>query len=213
MNGAVPPFIATDPGFARYHHVLSRARWDSRAVAGRLLAMIVDTFLPDGPIVIGIDDTIERRWGAKITARGIYRDPVRSSHGHFVKASGLRWLSLMVMVPVAGARRRWALPFLTVLAPSERSRLGRGRRHKKLTDWARQALLQTKRWLPHRRIIAVADASFAALDLIAAPELVEGPAPCLPHYPVDERGWGPVHRRQPVRAGTAATARTPRPAS
>jgi hypothetical protein len=81
---------------------------------------VLDAFLPAGEIVIGIDDTIERRWGTKITARGIYRDPVRSSHGHFVKASGLRWLSLMVMVPVPWAGRRWALPFLTILAPSER---------------------------------------------------------------------------------------------
>jgi len=160
--------LGAAPGFARYHHVLSRARWDSRAVARKLLAMIIETFLPDGPVVIGIDDTIERRWGAKIAARGIYRDPVRSSHGHFVKASGLRWLSLRIMVPIAGSQRRWALPFLTVLAPSERWSTERGRRHKKLTDWARQAILQTRRWLPKRRIIVVADSSFAALDLIAA---------------------------------------------
>jgi hypothetical protein len=160
--------LGTNPGFARYHHVLSRARWDSRAVARKLLALTIEAFLPDSRTVIGIDDTIERRWGAKIAARGIYRDPVRSSHGHFVKASGLRWLSLMVMVPIARVHRRWALPFLTVLAPTQRSSTERGRRHKKLTDWARQAILQTKRWLPERRIIIVADSSFAALDLIAA---------------------------------------------
>jgi DDE superfamily endonuclease len=118
--------------------------------------------------VVGIDDTIERRWGPKIAARGIYRDPVRSSHGHFVKASGLRWLSVMVMVSIPRVRRRWALPFLTVLAPSQRWSAARGRRHKKLTDWARQAILQTKRWLPKRQVIVVADSSFAALDLIAA---------------------------------------------
>jgi hypothetical protein len=106
--------LAERPGFARYHEVLSRARWDSRAVAGRLLAQVLDVFLPAGDVVIGIDDTIERRWGVKIKARGIYRDPVRSSHGHFVKASGLRWLSLMVIVPIPWAGRRWALPFLTV---------------------------------------------------------------------------------------------------
>jgi len=53
-----------------------------------LLTMILDRFLPTGPVVIGIDDTIERRWGARLRAR-IYRDPVRSSHGHFVKTSGL----------------------------------------------------------------------------------------------------------------------------
>jgi hypothetical protein len=86
--------------FALYHYVLSRARCSSRGIARMLLTMILDRFLPTGPVVIGIDDTIERRWGRKIAARGIYRDPVRSSHGHFVKTSGLRWLSLMAMVPV-----------------------------------------------------------------------------------------------------------------
>ena len=154
--------------FARYHFVLNHARWDSRAVARKLLLLIVRRFAPSGAIVIGLDDTIERRWGPKISARGIYRDPVRSSHGHFVKTSGLRWLSAMAMVPVPWARRRWGLPFLTILAPSERWALVHGRRHKKLTDWARQAVLQTRRWLGKRKIVVVADSSFAALDLIAS---------------------------------------------
>jgi hypothetical protein len=160
--------LDAEPDFARYHAVLNQARWSSRLLARRLLVMILDAFLPEGEVVLSIDDTIERRWGAKIKARGIYRDPVRSSHGHFVKASGLRWLSLMAVVPVPWTRRRWALPFLTVLAPSERWSQQHGRRHKKLTDWARQAILQAKRWLPDRRIIVVGDQSFAALDLIAA---------------------------------------------
>ena len=82
--------------------MLSLARWSSRAVAHRLLLMLVTTFVPHGPVVIAIDDTIERRWGAKIKARGIYRDPLRSSHGHFVKASGLRWLCVMLLAPYAG---------------------------------------------------------------------------------------------------------------
>ena len=86
--------------------------------------------------------------GAKIKARGIYRDPVRSSHGHFVKASGLRWLSAMLLVPVPWTDRIWALPFLTVLVPSERSAPDRGTRHKTLIDYARQMLLQIARWLP-----------------------------------------------------------------
>ena len=84
--------LADQVGFARYHEVLNRARWDARALAQRLLLHLLDRLLPSGPEVIGIDDTIERRWGAKIKARGIYRDPVRSSKGHFVKTSGLRWL-------------------------------------------------------------------------------------------------------------------------
>jgi hypothetical protein len=71
--------LSATSDFALYHHVLSQARWDSRAIARRLLTMILARFLREGPLVIGIDDTIERRWGAKIAARGIYRDPVRSS--------------------------------------------------------------------------------------------------------------------------------------
>jgi hypothetical protein len=154
--------------FALYHHVLSQARWDSRAIARKLLTMILDRFLPAGAVIIGIDDTIERRWGPKIAARGIYRDPVRSSHGHFVKASGLRWLSFMALIPLPWAKRRWALPFLTILAPSQRYDEGKGRRHKKLVDWARQGILQIRRWLPNRVIVVVADSSFAAIELIAA---------------------------------------------
>lgn len=88
--------------FATCHQILNRARWSSRAVAKRLLGIVVERFVPDGPVAIGMDDTIERRWGRRIAARGIYRDPVRSSHGHFVKASGLRWLSFMVLTQCHG---------------------------------------------------------------------------------------------------------------
>src|SRR5215218_10251076 len=152
--------------FAVYHRVLSTARWSARRVAHRLLHLLVASFVGEGPVVIGLDDTIERRWGTKIKARGIYRDPVRSSHGHFVKASGLRWLCVMLLAPIPWAECVWALPFLSVLAPSERYATKRGQRHKTLTNWARQVLLQTARWLPGRRVIAVMDSSFSAIALL-----------------------------------------------
>src|SRR5215210_318231 len=152
--------------FTNFHRVLNRNRWSGRACARCLLTLLITAVVPSGPVVIGIDETIERRWGAKIKARGIYRDPVRSSHGHFVKASGLRWLCVMLLAPVPWAGCVWALPFLSVLAPSERYATERGQRHKKLTDWARQVLLQTVRWLPGRRVIAVGDSSFSAIELL-----------------------------------------------
>ena len=158
------------PHFTNYHRVLNRNKWSAGWLARRLFGLLVDTFVPgDKPVVVGLDDTIERRWGASIKKRGIYRDPVRSSRGHFVKASGLRWLSLMLLPDIPWAGRCWALPFLTVLAPSERywqkHKQGQ-RRHKKLTDWARQVLIRAALWLPERRLIAVGDTSFAAVDLL-----------------------------------------------
>ena len=154
--------------FHKYHRVLSHARWSAREAACLLLRLLLHRLAPTGPLIFGLDDTLERRWGKKIKARGIYRDSVRSSKGHFVKASGLRWLSMMLLVEVPWAHRVWALPFLTVLTPSERYHQRQGRRHKKLTDYARQMILQLRRWLPDRVLIVVADSSFAALELLSA---------------------------------------------
>jgi hypothetical protein len=109
------------PHFTNYHRVLNRNKWSGHWLSCHLFGLLVAAFVPGGePVVIGLDDTIERRWGARIKKRGIYRDPVRSSHGHFVKASGLRWLSVMLLPEIGWAGRCWALPFLTVLAPSQR---------------------------------------------------------------------------------------------
>jgi hypothetical protein len=130
--------------------------------------LLIKQFAPEGALVFAIDDTIERRRGDRIKAKGIYRDPVRSSHSHFVKASGLRWLCLMLTVRIPWAERVWALPILTCLCLSQRYYEDRGRPHKKLTEWARQMLQQVRRWLPEREIVVVADSSFAALELLAA---------------------------------------------
>jgi DDE superfamily endonuclease len=153
--------------FHRYHRVLSRARWLSREVSRVLLGLLVEVFVPEGdPLVVGIDETLERRYGKKIKARGVYRDPVRSTHETFVKSSGLRWVCVMLLVEVPWAARVWALPFLSALAPSERYAAARGRRHKKMTEWAWQMLLLVRRWHPEREIVAVADRAYASLKLL-----------------------------------------------
>ena len=116
--------------YARYHEVLNRAVWSPREAA-RILLWLLLQYLDrgDGPLIFGIDETLERRRGAKIRARGIYRDAVRSSRHQLVKASGLRWISLMWLGHVPWAGRHWALPVLTVLAPSSRYHQRQGRRH------------------------------------------------------------------------------------
>ncbi|HET6468090.1 MAG TPA: transposase [Geminicoccaceae bacterium] len=184
--------------FTNFHRVLNRNRWSSRALARRLLALLVGAFVPHGPVVVGIDETLERRWGRKIKARGIYRDPVRSSRGHFVKASGLRWVSVMLLAPVPWAGRVWASPSLTVLAPSERFARQHGRRHKRLTEWARQVLLLAARWLPDRQVIAVADSSYAAIELLDA---VRSRLTFVTRLRLDARLFEPAPPRRPGTIG------------
>src|SRR5215510_12203974 len=128
--------LSQERQFQNYHRVLNRATWSSRRLSRVLLSLLVRAFVPpDEPVVLGLDDHIERRRGEQIAAKGIYRDAVRSSKSFFVKTSGLRWVSMMLLAPIPWAKRSWALPFLTVLAPSERYHQDRGMQHKKLTDW------------------------------------------------------------------------------
>lgn len=193
--------LSAERQFQTYHRVLNRAVWSSWALSRVLLGLLVKTFAATGPIIVGIDDTIERRRGAKIKAKGIYRDPVRSSHSHFVKASGLRWLSLMLLVPIPWAQRVWALPFLTVLAPSERYYAGRKRAHKKLTDWARQMVLQLRRWLPARKLVVVADSAFAVLSLLWRMTQLARPVCMITRFRLDAALFKPAPPRRPHQPG------------
>jgi hypothetical protein len=155
-----------EKNFQTYHRVLNRAQWSALAASRILLKLLLATFSPTGTLVFGLDDTIERRRGGHIAAKGIYRDPVRSSHSHFVKASGLRWLCCMLLTEISWAKRIWALPFLTVLCPSERFYQERKRRHQTLVERAWQIIQLLARWLPKRSLVFVADSSFAVLDLL-----------------------------------------------
>src|SRR5947209_2077748 len=161
--------LAGEPGFQNYHRLLNRARWSARQAAQVLLKLLVEAFVPSGPVILGLDDTIERRRGRKLTARAIYYDAARSSKACFQKTSGLRWMCVALLVPVGWAARVWALPFLTALCPSERYApyVRRGRRHKPLVERARGLLGQVRRWLPERALLVVADSSYAALELLA----------------------------------------------
>jgi hypothetical protein len=184
--------LSQERNYAMYHHVLSRASWSGLEVSVILLRLLVKTFDQGGPLVFGIDETIERRRGEKISAKGIYRDPVRSSKAHFVKASGLRWISVMWLVRVPFAQRIWALPFLTALAPSERYYEQRGRKPKKITDWACQMVGQLRRWLPNRTLIVVGDSAYAALDFLQHCQTLRQPVTVITRLRLDAALYEPA---------------------
>jgi hypothetical protein len=159
--------LALERQFTNYHRVLNRARWSARHGSRILLGLLITLLVPPGAtIVFGADDTVERRSGRKIRAKGCYRDAVRSSKTHVIRCFGLKWVSMMLLVAVPWSRRVWALPFLTSLCwPAEQ---GRRRRHKTSIDWVRHMMQQVRRWLPGRRLVLVVDGGFAAVSLVLA---------------------------------------------
>jgi len=193
--------LAQQSDFAKYHQVLNRATWSTFAASQILLGLLLSAFDTGGPLVFGIDETLERRWGKKIKAKGIYRDAVRSSHSHFVKCSGLRWISLMWLVPVPWAGRVWALPVLTALAPSERYCQDQGIRHKKLTAWARQLVLVLRRWLPERQLVVVADSGYSALDFLHSCQHLTSPVTVVTRLRLDAALYEPAPARRTKQIG------------
>jgi hypothetical protein len=149
--------------YINYHRVLSRAKWSSLAAAKILLGMLIAVLSVNSPILIGIDETIERRKGEKIKAKGIYRDAVRSTKKQVVKCFGLKWIVMMLLVQMPWNQRVWALPFLSILAPSERANLAAKRRHKTIIDWAKQMVKQVSRWLK-RKWVCIGDGSYACVS-------------------------------------------------
>src|SRR5215212_2375164 len=155
--------LSQERHFTNYHRVLNRDVWSCLA-AGQILLGLILALIPRGwPIALAADDTIERRGSRRIRAKGCYRDAVRSSRKHVVKCFGLRWIALMILVPVPFSPRVWALPVLTALSWPEGA--GRRRGHKTSIEWARQMVLQVRRWLPERELILVVDGGFAAVEL------------------------------------------------
>ena len=131
--------LATERRFTHYHRVLNRVTWSARQGGQTLLGLLITCLVPPGaPIILGADDTVERRSGRKIAAKGCYRDAVRSTKKHVIRCFGLKWVSMMLLVPVPWARRVWALPFFTVLCwPAAKN--GR-QRHKTSIDRVRQMM-------------------------------------------------------------------------
>jgi len=158
--------LAHEPGFSNYHHLLNRVEW-SALKAAKILFFMVQVFVCDrSPLVILVDETLERRRGKKIQAKGYYRDAVRSSQSRVVNTIGLKWLVMALSVKLPFMSRALALPFLSVLEPSKKCNEAKKRRHKTSLHWTSQMILQVRRWVGKaRELILVGDGGFAAGQL------------------------------------------------
>lgn len=157
--------LGQEERFTNFHRVLNRAKYNLLQGSKILIGLLIALLPKDSPLIIGIDETIERRKGKKIEAKGCYRDAVRSSKKKVVYCFGLKWISMMLIVKLPWTKRSWALPFLTVLAPSKAYNEDNGRRHKTTVDWTRQMIMLVRRWIPYRFIVLVGDGAYAAVSL------------------------------------------------
>ena len=150
--------LEREAGFSKYHHLLNRAEWSSLKAAKILFFMLLILVCDRLPLVLLIDETLERRRGKKIKAKGYYRDAVRSSQSQVVKAMGLKWQVMALSVKLPFMSRALALPFLSVLEPSKKCDEAKKRRHKTSLKWASQMVLQVRRWVGKARsLILVGD--------------------------------------------------------
>ena len=154
------------PSFSLYHQVFNRARWSALKGSRCLLSMLVQTFdAAGGSLTFVIDETLERRWGRRISKRGHYRDPLASSRKRTVSTSGLRWIVLTLVVTPPWNNRCWALPILSVPAPTPQVSERLGLRHKTVAQWARQMIRVVRRWLPQVAITVLGDQSYSVVEL------------------------------------------------
>lgn len=180
--------LSEEQQFQNYHRVLNRAKWSALKVSRILLGLIVSMLVGLGvPLVIGADETLERRKGDKIKAKGVFRDSARSSRKYTVFSFGLRWISMMVLVSVPWSTRVWALPFLTVLAPSKRTNEANGKRHKTSIDWIMQMITVVRRWIPDRLIVLVTDGGLVAIKLGLRCARFANPVTCISRLRLNAR--------------------------
>lgn len=152
--------------FTLFHQVLNRASWSCLTLSRLLLQLLVSTFVgAGGTAEIVIDETLERRWGRKISKRGHYRDNLQSSKEQSVSTSGLRWVVMMLVVQVPWTRREWALPFFSVLATPPKVSEQLGKPHKTVAQIAAQMVVAVRRWLPDIPVKLVGDSAYSVVEL------------------------------------------------
>jgi len=186
--------------FSLYHHVLNRARWNALDLSRRLLRLLVRSFQTcGGTLTFVIDETLERRWGRRIKRRAHYHDPLASSKKRAVASSGLRWIILTLVVTPPWTRRHWALPVMSVQAPTPEVSKRLGLRHKTIAERARQMILLVRRWLPDATITVVGDQSYSCVEL--AQGCVRAKARLIAPLRLDARLYEPAPQRLPGRSG------------
>jgi hypothetical protein len=178
--------LADGKHFTNYHRVLNRAQWSPWLLSKLLLDLIIRFFVPAGmPLLLAVDETLERRRGRKIKYKGWFRDPIRSTVNHVSKSLGIRWICLAILVPVPWSQRLWALPFMAIPAMGPKTSDKLRKRHRTIVDWAMIMVEKVRTWQPDREIALVGDGSYAAVILIQRCQRLKRPVKLVSRLRLD----------------------------
>lgn len=157
---------ALAPGHSStYHRVLSKRRWSTWRLAGSLAGFILDHWVPDGPVQVCGDDTVDEHRGKKVYGKACHRDAVRSTHSYTAYRWGHKWVVLATLVRFPFSSRLWALPILVALYRSKDWNNKHGRRHKTPSELMRQLLAVLLHWFPHRKFVFSGDGGYGTHEL------------------------------------------------
>lgn len=187
-----------DPHFTNYHRVLNRDHFSLWVLSRLLLALIVRLCLqPADPLLLVIDETLERRAGRRIRYKSWYHDAVRLTVPSSNVALGLRWQCLALLTPVPWSRELWALPFMVIPTPSAKlcARLGKPVRRTS-PEWAGVMLTRVRRWQPTRAIFVVGDGAYAATHLVATCQALTPPITLIARLRLDAQLYAPPPGRR-----------------
>jgi len=148
-----------------YHRVFSCRRWCSWKLARGLATFIIDCWLPQGPVPLVGDDTVDEHRGKKVYGKACHRDAVRSTHSYTAYRWGHKWVVLAILVQFPFAARPWALPVLVALYRSPQWSKTHNRRHKTPAELMRRLLAVFLHWFPQRKLVFAGDGSFATHPL------------------------------------------------
>jgi len=178
--------------FTNYHRLLNRDQWSPWVLSKLLLALIVILCVPaDAPLLLLIDETLERRRGRQIRYKGWFYDAVRTTAAKVATSLGIRWLCLAILVPVPWSSRPWALPFMVVPALSAQIAERLHKPPRTLIDWAGLMLERVRRWQPERPILVVGDGSYAATILVQRCQRLHRPVQLVSRLRLDAQLYEP----------------------
>jgi hypothetical protein len=148
-----------------YQRVLSHAPWSALQLGCALAAFILRHFVPQGPVVLVGDDTVDGHKGPHVYGKARHRDAVRSTHCFTAWRYGHKWVVLAILVQFPFATRRWALPILVDLYRSPELDKREKRPHRTPAQLMARLLRLLLIRFPDRTFVFVGDGGYGTHEL------------------------------------------------